>query len=127
MRPRRDAELWLKCGEGSVRTVILIKAEATRNDRGVINHSRRFNCQVWRYGGLERVTRRPARHSCTAEPEFAFSEEFSEGQIRIPFSNLVEERVDNRDHTDFVLTPDDLMTIATDANEAMADSERPRD
>ena len=39
----------------------------------------------------------------------------------------MEERVDNRDHTDFVLTPDDLMTIATDANEAMADSERPRD
>ena len=38
-----------------MRTVILIKAEATRNDRGVINHSRRFNCQVWRYGGLEKL------------------------------------------------------------------------
>jgi hypothetical protein len=39
VRLRRDAELWLKCGEGSVRTVILIKAEPARNDRGIINHS----------------------------------------------------------------------------------------
>lgn len=103
---RRDAELWLTGGEGAVHTVILIKIEPSENNPGVINHSRRFTCQVWHYDGVEEVRRRRAPYMWTAEPAFAFSEEFCEGQIGIPFSDLVEERPGNRDHGDFIMTPE---------------------
>ena len=47
-------------------------------------------------------------------PEFEFSEQFCDGEIRIPFSDLVEERTDNHvDRSDFMMTRDDLMMITS--------------
>ena len=111
-----DAELWLTYGQGSVRTVILIKTNPRKNSRGVINRSRQFTCQIWYYGGVEEVTGRRSPHLSIAEPEFKFGEDFCEGQVRIPFHDLVEERPNDSDRSHFVLTPDNLMGIARHAN-----------
>jgi hypothetical protein len=61
----------------------------------------------------------------SAEPEFEFSEQFCDREIRIPFSDLVEERPDDHvDRSDFMMTRDDLMMIASHANALKAASER---